>query len=83
MARENRVESLPLLLRISPATQQLLELLAEKGLYGKNKAEVATFILREWTWSNTDKLKDHGVNVDHLVKGYGKKAANVTRQKGA
>jgi len=71
------------LLRISPATQQLLELLAEKGLYGKNKAEVATFILREWTWSNTDKLKDHGVNVDHLVKGNGKKSANVTRQKGA
>jgi len=83
MARENRVESLPLLLRISPATQQLLEQLAEKGLYGKNKAEVATFILREWTWSNTDKLKDHGVNVDHLVKGYGKKANDVTRQKGA
>lgn len=83
MARENRVESLPLLLRISPATEQLLEQLAERGLYGKNKAEVATFILREWTWSNTDKLKDHGVNVDHLVKGNGKKAANVTRQKGA
>jgi len=83
MARENRVESLPLLLRVSPATEQLLEQLAEKGLYGKNKAEVATFILREWTWSNTDKLKDHGVNVDHLVKGSGKKAADVTRQKGA
>lgn len=83
MARENRVESLPLLLRISPATEQLLEQLAEKGLYGKNKAEVATFILREWTWSNTDKLKDHGVSVDHLVKGNGKRAANATRQKGA
>jgi hypothetical protein len=83
MARENRVESLPLLLRISPATEQLLEALAEKGLYGKNKAEVATFILREWTWSNTDKLKDHGVNVDHLVKGNRKKAADVPRQKGA
>jgi len=83
MPRENRVESRPLLLRISPATEQLLEQLAEKGLYGKNKAEVATFILREWTWSNTDKLKDHGVHVDHLVKGNGKKAANTTRQKGA
>jgi len=83
MARENRVESRPLLLRISPATEQLLEQLAEKGLYGKNKAEVATFILREWTWSNTDKLKDHGVDVDHLVKGNGKKAASATRQKGA
>jgi hypothetical protein len=83
MARENRVESLPLLLRISPATEQLLEQLAEKGLYGKNKAEVATFILREWTWSNTDKLKDHGVDVDHLVTGKGNRAAHATRQKGA
>lgn len=83
MARENRVESLPLLLRISPATEQLLEQLAERGLYGKNKAEVATFILREWTWSNTNKLKDHGINVVHLVKGNGKKSTQVARQKGA
>ena len=83
MARENRVESLPLLLRISPATEQLLEQLAGKGLYGKNKAEVATFILREWTWSNTDKLKDHGVDVDHLVKGTTKKSSDLNRQKGA
>jgi hypothetical protein len=83
MPRENRVESRALLLRISPAAEQLLEQLAEKGLYGKNKAEVATFILREWTWRNTDKLKDHGVDVDHLVKGNVKKAANATRQKGA
>jgi hypothetical protein len=61
----------------------LLERLAEKGLYGKNKAEVATFILREWIWSNTDKLKDHGVVVDHLVRGNGtRNSGNVTRQKG-
>lgn len=71
------------MLRISPATEQLLERLAEKGLYGRNKAEVATFILREWTWNNTDKLKDHGIEFDHLAKGSGKKAADAIRQKGA
>ncbi len=83
MGRENRVESRPLLLRVSPATEQLLEQLAEKGLYGRNKAEVATFILREWTWNNTGKLKDHGIEFDHLVKGSVKKAGEVARQKGA
>ncbi|SPE44008.1 hypothetical protein SBA7_250015 [Candidatus Sulfotelmatobacter sp. SbA7] len=83
MARENRVESRPLLLRISPAMEQLLEELAGRGLYGRNKAEIASFILREWTWSNTGKLKDHGVDVDHLVKGTGKKATLTARQKGA
>jgi hypothetical protein len=83
MARENRVESRPLLLRISPAMEQLLEDLAERGLYGRNKAEVASFILREWTWSNTGKLTDHGVEVDHLVKGTAKRIAETDRQRGA
>jgi hypothetical protein len=83
MARQNRVESRPLLLRISPATEQLLEQLAQRGLYGRNKAEVATFVLREWTWNNTNKLRDHGIDFDHLVKGSGKKTAQVTHQKGA
>lgn len=83
MARENRVESRTLLLRISPAMEQLLEELAERGLYGRNKAEVASFILREWTWSSIGKLKDHGVGVDHLVKGIAKKTAETARQKGA
>jgi len=32
---------------------------------------------------DTDKLKDHGVDVDHLVKGTGKKAPNAIRQKEA
>jgi hypothetical protein len=70
------------LLRVNPATEQLLEQLAEKGLYGRNKAEVATFILREWTWNNTGKLKEHGINFDHLAKGNGKRVAEVFRQKG-
>jgi hypothetical protein len=83
MARENRVESRTLLLRISPAMEQLLEELAERGLYGRNKAEVDSFILREWTWSSTGKLKDHGVEVDHLVKGTAKKPVDTARQKGA
>jgi hypothetical protein len=83
MARENRVESRPLLLRVSPATERLLEQLAERGLYGRNKAEVATFVLREWTWNNVNKLKDHGISFDHLVKERGKKAIEPTRQKGA
>lgn len=83
MPRENRVESRTLLLRISPAMEQLLEELAERGLYGRNKAEVASFILREWTWSSTGKLKDHGVEVDHLVKGSATRTAETARQKGA
>jgi hypothetical protein len=63
--------------------EQILEELAERGLYGRNKAEIASFILREWTWSNTGKLKDHGVDVDHLVKRIGKRTAEAARQKGA
>jgi hypothetical protein len=57
--------------------EQLLEDLAQGGLYGRNKAEIGSFILREWTWSNIEKLKDHGVEVDHL-EGMGKKADRNT-----
>jgi hypothetical protein len=63
--------------------EQLFEELAKRGLYGRNKAEIASFILREWTWSNTGKLKDHGVDVDHLVGGTGANRAVPSRQKGA
>jgi hypothetical protein len=71
------------LLRISPAMERLLEELASGGLYGRNKAEVASFILREWTWSSAGKLKDHGVEVDHLVRGTAKRAAETAQRKGA
>ncbi|MGC1371287.1 MAG: hypothetical protein WA824_04030 [Candidatus Sulfotelmatobacter sp.] len=63
--------------------EQLLEELAERGIYGRNKAEVASFILREWTWSSAGKLKDHGVEVDHLVRGTAKRNAGTTQRKGA
>jgi hypothetical protein len=62
--------------------EQLLEELAAKGLYGRNKAEIGSFILREWTWTNTGKLKDHGVNVDHLV-GRTRERVQTRRQKEA
>lgn len=68
------------MLRISPAMEQLLEELAERGLYGRNKAEIASFILREWTWSSIGKLKDHGVEVDDLVKGTAKKSVETARR---
>jgi hypothetical protein len=60
--------------------EQLLEELAERGLYGRNKAEIASFILREWTWSSIGKLKDHGVEVDDLVKGTAKKSVETARR---
>jgi len=63
--------------------EQLLEELAQGGLYGRNKAEVGSFILREWTWSNAGKLKDHGIKVDHLVKGTDSRTAQHAHRKGA
>ncbi len=55
--RKNRVASVLLPLRITPSLNQHLEELAQDGLLGKNKADVATFVLREWVWHNLEKVR--------------------------
>jgi hypothetical protein len=56
------------LLSLDPTTDAVLEKLAHMGLFGKNKAEVASAILREWIWTNEEKLSRHGVTLSAVAK---------------
>jgi hypothetical protein len=63
MARRNRVGTVKVPLSLDPTTDRVLEELAGIGIFGKNKAEVGSSILREWIWENEDKLARQGVRL--------------------
>jgi hypothetical protein len=73
MNRRNRIETIKVPLSLDPTTNVILEDLAHIGLFGKNKAEVASSILRDWIWSNEEKLKRNGIRLVKKIKAGGNK----------
>jgi|HubBroStandDraft_4_1064222.scaffolds.fasta_scaffold1249905_2 hypothetical protein len=63
MTRRNRTGTVRLLVSLDTSTDGILEDLACAGIFGKNKAEVALKIIREWIWSNEEKLTRHGIKL--------------------
>jgi hypothetical protein len=61
--RQNGVPTVRLQLSLDAATDQVLHRMVPVGLHGKNKSEVASWILREWIWHNQDKLALVGVKI--------------------
>jgi hypothetical protein len=60
-------------LSLDAATDRVLQRMVPVGLHGKNKSEVASWIIHEWIWHNQDKLALVGVRVGE------NKLANRTR----
>jgi len=50
-------------LSLDPAKNSVLEELAGLGIFGKNKAEVASTILAQWIWDNEEKLRRQGIKL--------------------
>jgi hypothetical protein len=63
VARQNGVGTVRLQVSLDATTDQVLQLMVPVGLHGKNKSEVASWILREWIWHNQEKLALVGVKV--------------------
>jgi hypothetical protein len=61
--RKNRVGTIKLPLSLDPTLNRVLEELADNGILGKNKAEVAVAILWKWIWDNEDKLGRQGIRL--------------------
>ncbi len=72
--RKNRVGTVKLPLSLDPTMNRLLEELANDGIFGKNRAEVAVAILWKWIWDNEDKLGRQGVR---LVARHGRRKAEA------
>ena len=57
MAKADK-RNLPLSLTIDPATDRLLDGLAQYGCFGTTREEVALFILRCFLWEEMPRLKE-------------------------
>ncbi len=67
MNRKNRVSTVKLPLSLDSTVNRILEQLADNGVFGKNRAEVAVGILWKWIWENEDKLARQGIRLIHQV----------------
>ncbi len=63
MARKNAVGTVRFTVSVDPTTDSVLQRMVPLGLHGKNKAEVASWILREWIWHNKADLAGVGVQL--------------------
>ncbi len=61
MRKKNPVRTERAQLSLSDSTNVILEELAEIGILGKTKAEIATRIVTDWIWNNEDRLLRHGI----------------------
>jgi hypothetical protein len=71
MARRNGVPTVRVQVSIDANTDGVLERMVPVGLHGKNKSEVASWILREWIWHNQEDLARVGVQI-RSASGTGK-----------
>ena len=78
MSRENQVRTLKLPVTVDENTDSVLTLLANLGLFGKNKSEVAVTIINRWLWDNYDQLEKHGVPLSKGAKNLKEPQASKT-----
>jgi hypothetical protein len=50
-------------LSLSDSSNAILEQLAELGILGKTKAEIAARIVTDWIWNNEDRLLRQGISL--------------------
>lgn len=63
MRPKNRIGTVIRPLRLDENADRLLAELANTGLLGKSKAEVATAILWQWFWENQERLAKQGIEL--------------------
>lgn len=61
MAKRNSVETVKIQMYVDEVTDSVLQRMI--GLPGKSKAEVASWIVREWIWHNPEALDRIGVSI--------------------
>jgi len=57
------VPTVRLQVSVDATTDSVLQQMVPVGLHGRNKAEVASWILREWIWHNQADLARVGVQI--------------------
>lgn len=62
MARRNGVKTVKLQLTIDETTDRILDEMVALGIHGATKAEVGTWVIRNWLWSNQESLRVNEIN---------------------
>ena len=65
MRPKNPVTTERVQLSLSETTSAILEQLAEIGVLGKTKTEIASRIVTDWIWNNEDRLARQGISLRH------------------
>ena len=68
MAARKGSETVKLQSRTDTNTDRILEELVDIGIYGTSKSEVVSSILRDWIWSNEEKLARNGIILNDGAK---------------
>lgn len=63
MAQRKIAKSEKIQLTIDPATYRIISDMVNLGIHGTSKSEVASWIIRNWLWSNQDKLRSNGISL--------------------
>jgi hypothetical protein len=63
MPRGNLVQTKKLQLTVDVATDRLIGEIAELGIHGTSKAEVACSIIRMWLWENQPQLGESEIEM--------------------
>ncbi len=63
MPRRKGTETVKLQLTVPKATDRILERMCAFGIQGRNKAEVASWIITNWIWENQEALERNGVSL--------------------
>jgi hypothetical protein len=63
MRPKNSVRTERAQLSISNNTNRILQRVADIGILGKTKAEVAARIVTDWIWANEDRLLRQGITL--------------------
>ena len=67
--RVKSVETTKLQVTVDVVTDRLIGEIAELGIHGVNKSEVASSIIRMWLWDNQGRLRDSGVQFKLMRSG--------------
>jgi len=78
MRGKNSIRTERVQLSLSDSTNTILERLAEIGILGKTKTEIATRIITDWIWNNEDRLIRNGIPLRQKRNG---KKKQVPRHK--
>jgi hypothetical protein len=79
MRGKNPVSTERVQMSLSDTANSALEKLAEIGILGKTKAEIAARIVTDWIWQNEDRLLRQGIPLSKQSRRKNSKLLDVRR----